>query len=112
MVRVYRAVSRLLLRKLGLLAKTGSIPGLWGIGRSGNCSLLGIVQFQGHAIFRRLSFSAKARPGAIAPGLFHRVGWSIDELDQYILEIYRNRGLNGLQALPNIGPSLAAFIVE
>jgi DNA polymerase/3'-5' exonuclease PolX len=41
-----------------------------------------------------------------------RAGWTIDELDQDILAIYRKRGLNGLKALPNIGPSIASFIEE
>jgi DNA polymerase/3'-5' exonuclease PolX len=41
-----------------------------------------------------------------------RAGWTIDELDQDILAIYKKHGLNGLKALPNVGPSIAAFIAE
>jgi len=43
---------------------------------------------------------------------YRRAGWIVDELDHDILAIYKKRGLNGLKALPNIGPSLAAFIAE
>jgi DNA repair photolyase len=41
-----------------------------------------------------------------------RAGWAVDELDQDILAIYERSGLQGLRALPNIGPSLASFIAE
>ena len=43
---------------------------------------------------------------------YRRAGWTVDELDQDILAIYKKRGLNGLKALPNIGPSIAVFIAE
>jgi DNA repair photolyase len=43
---------------------------------------------------------------------YRRAGWTIDELDQDIMALYRKRGANGLKALPNIGPSLADFIAE
>jgi len=43
---------------------------------------------------------------------YRRAGWTVDELDQDILAIYKKQGLNGLKALPNIGPSIAAFIAE
>jgi DNA polymerase/3'-5' exonuclease PolX len=43
---------------------------------------------------------------------YRQAGWTVDELDQDILAIYKKRGLNGLQALPNIGSSIAAFIAE
>jgi len=43
---------------------------------------------------------------------YRRAGWTIDELDHNILTLYERRGLKGLQALPNIGASLAAFIAE
>jgi DNA repair photolyase len=43
---------------------------------------------------------------------YRRAGWTVDELDQDILSIYNKRGLNGLKALPNIGPSIAVFIAE
>ena len=43
---------------------------------------------------------------------YRRAGWTVDELDQDILAIYKKRGLDGLRALPNIGPSIAAFIAE
>jgi DNA repair photolyase len=41
---------------------------------------------------------------------YRRAGWTVDELDQDILVIYRRQGLRGLKALPNIGPSIATFI--
>jgi len=43
---------------------------------------------------------------------YRRAGWTVDELDQDITTIYEKRGLSGLEALPNIGPSIAAFIAE
>jgi DNA repair photolyase len=43
---------------------------------------------------------------------YRRAGWTVDELDQNILEIYKKRGLGGLKTLPSIGPSIAAFIAE
>ena len=43
---------------------------------------------------------------------YRRAGWTVDELDRDILAIYKKRGLNGLKALPNIGPTIAAFIAE
>jgi DNA polymerase/3'-5' exonuclease PolX len=43
---------------------------------------------------------------------YRRAGWTVDELDRDILTIYRKQGLNGLQALPNIGPSISAFVAE
>lgn len=43
---------------------------------------------------------------------YRRAGWTVDELDQDILAIYKKHGLNGLKALPNVGPSIAAFIGE
>jgi DNA repair photolyase len=43
---------------------------------------------------------------------YRRAGWTVDELDQDISAIHKKRGLNGLQAFPNIGPSIAAFIAE
>ena len=43
---------------------------------------------------------------------YRRAGWTIDELGQDIMAIYKKRGLSGLKALPNIGPSIAAFIAE
>jgi DNA repair photolyase len=43
---------------------------------------------------------------------YRRAGWTVDELDQDILAIYKKRGLNGLKALPNIGPGIAVFIAE
>ncbi|WP_455284592.1 hypothetical protein [[Eubacterium] cellulosolvens] len=43
---------------------------------------------------------------------YRRAGWTVDELDRDIVALYRERGVKGLQTLPNIGPSLAAFIAE
>jgi DNA repair photolyase len=43
---------------------------------------------------------------------YRKAGWTIDELDQDILALYKKRGVNGLQTLPNIGPSIAAFVAE
>jgi len=43
---------------------------------------------------------------------YRRAGWTVDELDRDILALYRRKGVKGLQTLPNIGPSLAAFIAE
>jgi DNA repair photolyase len=43
---------------------------------------------------------------------YRRAGWTIDELDQDVFALYKRRGLDGLRALPNIGPSIAAFIAE
>jgi len=43
---------------------------------------------------------------------YRRAGWTVDELDQDILTIYKKQGLSGLKALPNIGPSIATFIAE
>jgi hypothetical protein len=43
---------------------------------------------------------------------YRRAGWTIDELDSDILALYKRGGLQGLLALPNIGPSLASFIAE
>ena len=43
---------------------------------------------------------------------YRRAGWTVDELDQDIQAIYEKHGLNGLKALPNVGPSIAAFIAE
>jgi DNA polymerase/3'-5' exonuclease PolX len=43
---------------------------------------------------------------------YRRAGWTIDELDQDILTIYEKLGLKGLKTLPNIGPTIAAFIAD
>jgi len=43
---------------------------------------------------------------------YRRAGWTVDELDRDIATLYRRGGVKGLEALPNIGPSLAAFIAE
>jgi len=43
---------------------------------------------------------------------YRRAGWTVDELDRDILALYKERGARGLQRLPSIGPSLAAFIAE
>jgi len=43
---------------------------------------------------------------------YRQAGWTVDELETDILELYRQRGVKGLQTLPHIGPSIAAFIAE
>jgi len=43
---------------------------------------------------------------------YRRAGWAVDELDRDILTVYETRGVSGLQAISNIGPSLALFIAE
>jgi DNA repair photolyase len=43
---------------------------------------------------------------------YRKAGWTIDELDYEIMTLYKKRGVDGLKALPNIGPSIAAFIAE
>ena len=43
---------------------------------------------------------------------YRKAGWTIDELDRDIVTIYRAQGKKGLEAVPNIGPSLASFIAE
>jgi DNA repair photolyase len=43
---------------------------------------------------------------------YRRAGWTIDELDSDILAVYERSGIQGLRALPNIGPILASFIAE
>jgi DNA polymerase/3'-5' exonuclease PolX len=43
---------------------------------------------------------------------YRKAGWTIDELDHDIMTLYKKRGVDGLKALPNIGPSIAAFIAE
>jgi len=43
---------------------------------------------------------------------FRRAGWTIDELDRDIFALYEKQGVKGLQKLPNIGTSLAAFIAR
>jgi len=43
---------------------------------------------------------------------YRRAGWTVDELELNILSLYQKRGVKGLQTLPNIGPSIAAFIAE
>jgi len=43
---------------------------------------------------------------------YRKAGWTIDELDQDISALYKKQGVKGLQALPNIGPSIAAFLAE
>jgi len=42
---------------------------------------------------------------------YRRAGWTVDELETDILALY-SRGMKSLQALPHIGPSIAAFIAE
>jgi DNA repair photolyase len=41
---------------------------------------------------------------------YRRAGWTVDELDRDILTLYKKQGIKGLEALPSVGPSLAAFI--
>ena len=41
-----------------------------------------------------------------------RAGWTVDELDADILTLYKKHGMKGLEALPNIGPSLATLIAR
>jgi len=43
---------------------------------------------------------------------YRRAGWAVDELDRDIFALYKERGVKGLETLPSIGPSLAAFIAE
>jgi len=43
---------------------------------------------------------------------YRRAGWTVDELDRAIMTLYGRRGVKGLEALPNVGPSLAAFVAE
>lgn len=43
---------------------------------------------------------------------YRNAGWTIDELDHDIMTLYEKRGVDGLRALPNNGPSMAAFIAE
>jgi len=43
---------------------------------------------------------------------YRRGGWTVDELDRDIMTLYKRHGVKGLEALPNVGPSSAAFIAE
>ncbi len=43
---------------------------------------------------------------------YRQAGWTVDELETDILALYSKGGVKGLQALPHIGPSIAAFIAE
>jgi len=43
---------------------------------------------------------------------YRKAAWTIDELEHNILEFYSRKGVQGLEALPNIGPKLAGIIAE
>jgi len=43
---------------------------------------------------------------------YRRAGWTVDELECDILTLYKEKGIEGLQALPSVGPSTARFIAQ